>query len=316
MGSLQGSVRRMMSPLLSLLLGTLLSTSSSSAEDCCEVRIVSNMGDLDDVYQLKEDLGDQKPEEICFDGCIYTRVNDSHTGEEYCFKNENIGGFLECQAIQVDTTAEDIQSQKANIEAETAELEQEVAKMEELSGSLDNVDTKIDDLTTETSTTSAVVRQARDAPTTCDEIADLVTQLAEANSTQEKLDIVARILNTTITKCTTSDNLLKVKIKIKEVKDKNDEDKIKIKIIIKNKKDKIVENKIKITVLQSQLEIIQRPTKTPEPETTTPSPTPEEEFTTAANFTIESPTLITTPGDDYDTWWRDPCSHNSWWRDP
>ena len=58
-----------------------------------------------------------------------------------------------------------------------------------------------------------------------------------------------------------------MKIKIKEVKDKNDEDKIKIKIIIKNKKEKIVENKIKITVLQSQLEIIQRPTKTPEPGT-------------------------------------------------
>ena len=25
------------------------------------------------------------------------RMNDSHAGEEYCFKNENIGGFLECQ---------------------------------------------------------------------------------------------------------------------------------------------------------------------------------------------------------------------------
>merc|ERR1719412_1458605 len=122
----------MMSPLLSLLLSIFLSTSTSTAEDCCEVRIVSNMGDLDDVYQLKEDLGvEQKPEDICFDGCIYTRVNDSHTGEEYCFKNENIGGFLECQAIQVDATAEDIQSQKANIEAETAELEQEVAQQEQ-----------------------------------------------------------------------------------------------------------------------------------------------------------------------------------------
>ena len=48
------------------------------------------MGDLDDVYKLKvsinsdwffftetllkEDLGsEQKPEDICFDGCIYTR---------------------------------------------------------------------------------------------------------------------------------------------------------------------------------------------------------------------------------------------------
>merc|ERR1711953_94863 len=167
MGSLQGSVRRMMSPLLSLLLGTLLSTSSSSAEDCCEVRIVSNMGDLDDVYQLKEDLGDQKPEEICFDGCIYTRVNDSHTGEEYCFKNENIGGFLECQAIQVDATAEDLAEAKSNIEAENEQLEQEVAEQEqelasseELSGALDDVDTKIEDLTS-----NRKARQVRQAPT-------------------------------------------------------------------------------------------------------------------------------------------------------
>jgi len=55
------------------------------------------MGDLDDVYKLKEDLGmEQKPNEICYDGCIYTRANASHSGEEYCFKLGNIGGSLQC----------------------------------------------------------------------------------------------------------------------------------------------------------------------------------------------------------------------------
>ena len=106
-----------------------------------------------------------------------------------------------------------------------------------------------------------------------------------------------------------------MKIKIKTVKTKNDEVKIKIKIKIKNKKDKIIANKIKITVFQSQLQILQRPTKTPKPgrrnskiipiyiiyinvleEPTTPipeeptTPIPEEVFTT------ESPTPITTSG--------------------
>ena len=54
------------------------------------------MGALDDVYTLKEDEG-SKPEEICVDGCVYTRSNASHAGEEYCFKNEDIGGVMECQ---------------------------------------------------------------------------------------------------------------------------------------------------------------------------------------------------------------------------
>ena len=36
-------------------------------------------------------------EEICVDGCVYTRSNASHAGEEYCFKNEDIGGVMECQ---------------------------------------------------------------------------------------------------------------------------------------------------------------------------------------------------------------------------
>ena len=63
---------------------------------CCEVRVVTDMGALDDVYTLKEDEG-SKPEEICVDGCVYTRSNASHAGEEYCFKNEDIGGVMECQ---------------------------------------------------------------------------------------------------------------------------------------------------------------------------------------------------------------------------
>ena len=38
-----------------------------------------------------------KPEAVCVDGCIYERVNANHTGEEYCFKNEETDGYLTCQ---------------------------------------------------------------------------------------------------------------------------------------------------------------------------------------------------------------------------
>ena len=63
------------------------------------------MGDLDDVYTLKVEVAD-KPEEICVDGCVYTRSNASNAGEEYCFKNENTNGTLECQvSIYINVTA-------------------------------------------------------------------------------------------------------------------------------------------------------------------------------------------------------------------
>ena len=79
--------------------------------ECCQLRVISGMGDLDDVYSLKAEVAD-KPEEICVDGCVYTRwdlhpsdpyltlllrANASNSGEEYCFKNEQSSGSLECQ---------------------------------------------------------------------------------------------------------------------------------------------------------------------------------------------------------------------------
>ena len=64
--------------------------------ECCPVRVISGMGDLDDVYTLKVEVAD-KPEEICVDGCVYTRSNASNAGEEYCFKNQQSEGSLVCQ---------------------------------------------------------------------------------------------------------------------------------------------------------------------------------------------------------------------------
>ena len=44
-------------------------------EDCCEVKTVSGMGDLDDVYTLKRQTSGNY-EKFCNDGCVYTRLAD------------------------------------------------------------------------------------------------------------------------------------------------------------------------------------------------------------------------------------------------
>ena len=43
--------------------------------NCCPVRVITGMGDLDDIYQLKEEKANA-PEEICVDGCVYTRCQN------------------------------------------------------------------------------------------------------------------------------------------------------------------------------------------------------------------------------------------------
>lgn len=43
--------------------------------NCCPVRVITGMGDLDDIYQLKEEKVNA-PEEICVDGCVYTRCQN------------------------------------------------------------------------------------------------------------------------------------------------------------------------------------------------------------------------------------------------
>ena len=38
-----------------------------------------------------------KPEPVCIDGCVYTRDNPGSAGDEYCFKNEQSNGAVQCQ---------------------------------------------------------------------------------------------------------------------------------------------------------------------------------------------------------------------------
>ena len=67
--------------------------------DCCLSIAVSVGGayaNLTGDYQYKRDAG-SKPEEVCVNGCIYTKAGSPST-EEYCFKYENdAGGNVQCK---------------------------------------------------------------------------------------------------------------------------------------------------------------------------------------------------------------------------
>ena len=56
--------------------------------DCCP--LVSVGGDLGGDYVLSQYLT-HKPEEVCNDGCIYTKLGDT-SGDQFCFKQGETGG--------------------------------------------------------------------------------------------------------------------------------------------------------------------------------------------------------------------------------
>jgi len=242
---------------------------------CCPLLVVSNLGELDDTYTLSEDRGD-KPEDVCNDGCVYTRDNPDNPDDEYCFKSEITEGDAQCQ----DTTA-----LKANLEAEVAALESEVADLDadeaaanDLNTELDNLDAKVDELTAESTTPDGarIRRQEPTPPETCDEIADIIEELADTGKTNaERLALVRLILATPIKKCVLKDKLTKTKIRIKKVKTETGE---RIKIIIKTKDRKtkeIEKKKLVINIIDKHNEgnsgTTSRPPKTTEGVTKDPS---------------------------------------------
>merc|ERR1712179_511664 len=240
--------------LCSLLPCLLLGASRVQGQSvCCPLLVVTNLGDLDDTYTLSEDRGD-KPEDVCNDGCVYTRGTPDSPDDEYCFKSEVTEGEAQCQ----DTT-----DLKANLEAEVADLESEVADLEadeaaanDLNTALDEADAKVDELTAESTTPAGSrVRRQEQPPQTCDEIADIIEQLADTEKTNaERLALVQLILATPIKKCTSKDRLTKTKIKIKKVKTETGE---RIKIIIKTKDRKtkeIEKKKLVIKIIDKHVE--------------------------------------------------------------
>ena len=78
-------------------------TIGEGGNDCClsiAVSLEGSYANLAGDYQLKEDAG-SKPEEVCINGCIYTKDGSPST-DEYCFKSENVVGLdVECKVGKI-----------------------------------------------------------------------------------------------------------------------------------------------------------------------------------------------------------------------
>jgi len=261
-----------MATLTIILLG-ILNLAAKAKGECCPLRVISGMGDLDDVYSLKKEVSG-KPEEVCVDGCVYTRANASNPGEEYCFKNEQSSGSLVCQNTE-DVASLDqgaIEDENRQLEAELVADQKEEDDAAELDGQLGDVDNKVEQLTSSSS------RSVRAVPGTCNEMAALIEALETATTVAERLSIVKEILQSTITKCTDKTKLSSVKIKIKTVKTKNNEVLVAIRVKIRTKKNKIKANKVKLILIIKWKEQVSNPPPTLPGTTQVTSPMPETTY--------------------------------------
>merc|ERR1712012_470687 len=298
MGSYDSGLTIMTTKFWILFLLNNVLTSVDANGNCCPVRVISNMGDLDDVYTLKEELA-ASPEPVCVDGCVYTRNNASHTGEEYCFKNELNDGSLECQALP-EKSSEEIAQENESLRNENIQLENEIkeeqkaeAEATELGDKLNDVDNKIDELTPSSTLSSRMDK--RDVPSTCEELVSAIVTMATTTNVTERLIIVREILQSPITRCSDSSQLLNVKARVKAVKTETNELKVKIKLRIKIKSDKIKANKIKITININLQDIIENPRPT-QPLRSTTSGAIIQSTTKQFESTTANPTRETSQG--------------------
>merc|ERR1711915_737410 len=87
-----------------LLITFALANSVAGQVECCPKYKVSSddSNDLAGDYTFKTNKSD-KPEAVCNDGCIYTKVGDLNN--EYCFKIETVVGVTtECESGSTQTS--------------------------------------------------------------------------------------------------------------------------------------------------------------------------------------------------------------------
>merc|ERR1719249_417357 len=312
---------------LLLLLLLHLANAQTTSDTCCEVQILDGQGDVDGTYMLNTSPT-AALEEVCLDSCIYTKIGDE-PGREYCFKGSDLPGSVECSALPTespvtgstetpseDSLREDISSLDAEIaqdEAEFQELQEQEAEAEELESGLDNVSNKIDELLEgerrhkRQGGESTTVAPA----TSCQEIAELVEEMATETETKKRLKIVTKITTTTVISCTDENDkqflivkkekiknvLITVKSETEEIKNEIRKEKTKVSL-------KIIKNKKKQEKLLEKLEVMLNPTTMPpsEPnvsETPTSMASSSSEQTSATvepSSFEETPTAMTNPG--------------------
>merc|ERR1712123_495407 len=239
------------------------------SQSCCPTKIVSGMDvtDLDGTYSFFENRG-ENVDDPCIDGCVYTKTTGP-ADDEYCFKTEPTDGNVQCQdAGTVGTTpsVEDLQTQKSALENEVETLEAAKNEADDLNSGLDDVDAKVEELTAEG--TTPVGRVQRQVPESCDDLADIIEELAiESKTNAERLVLVKRILSSNIQKCVSKTKLTKTKVKIKVVKTETG---VRIKFIVTEKTKKegeIIKKKKQIIIITLQIDDIVGDTAKP-PNTT------------------------------------------------
>merc|ERR1719419_380569 len=248
----------------------------TTAAKCCSVKIVSGKGVLDDTYNLvKED--EDKPEDVCLDGCIYQRK--SKLDEEYCFKeetNENAPGSVSCEKTPVTSATdgtvtnslEQLESQKAELEKEQALAEQELDSQLAEEATLSDAEAKVNETETFVDNLLEGARK-RQAASSCSDIGNFIDEMKEAVEKGDILGMIraaVKIMTSGVTKCSGADKevIMRKKVKIKDCRGRVKERILEVKVKIQTQREKI--EKIKEKKQSILLAISLKPTKPPQPE--------------------------------------------------
>jgi len=262
--------------LLVILASTKYLNPQTTAAKCCSVKIVSGKGVLDDTYNLvKED--EDKPEDVCLDGCIYQRK--SELDEVYCFKeetDENASGSVSCEKTTVTSATdgavtdslEQLESQKAELEKEQRLAEQELDSQLAEEATLSDAEAKVNETETFVDNLLNGARK-RQAASSCSDIGNFIDEMKEAVEKGDILGMIraaVKIMTSGVTKCSGADKevIMRKKVKIKDCRGRVKERILEVKIKIQTQREKI--EKIKEKKQSILLAISLKPTKPPKPE--------------------------------------------------
>ena len=109
----------------------------SSTKDCCEKIIVSEKGpQFDGVYNLKDDLPNEKPHELCADNCLYDKQEEP--GELFCFQQVELseGANIACEAKSTNTASTIQQTTSSTLDNQVEKLNNKITEKKSLKDKL------------------------------------------------------------------------------------------------------------------------------------------------------------------------------------